>query len=367
MKTHVLDVNIPSKSYDIIISADFSELPEKLKQVNLCGRTALIVTDSNVEPLYANKVKGIIQTVCPCETVVIEAGEENKTLATIEKIYSAAIKAGLDRKSFLVALGGGVTGDMTGFAAASYMRGIKFVQLPTTLLAAVDASVGGKTAVDFGGVKNCVGAFYQPKFVYMNVSTLATLPEKELLSGLAESLKHGLIADKDYFDYICENRTALLDYNETVLTEVILRSCVIKSNIVSADEKESGIRAFLNLGHTFGHAVESLSGYKVTHGHCVSVGVICACAVSCKLGNISEKEFYYIKDKLSLLGLPIDLHDKIFENMSFSEEEIFDKMLTDKKNENGKINLVIPEKLGSVYILKDADKELIKIGIRAIL
>ena len=244
------------------------------------GRRACVITDTNVAPLYLETVKTVLKRVCidVCD-IVFPAGEQSKTLSTVEAFFYGFIERDFDRNGVIFALGGGVCGDMAGFAAATYMRGISLVQVPTTLLAQVDSCIGGKTAVNLGNYKNVVGAFYQPQLVYINIGTLKTLPREHFSSGMAEAVKNGLVGDVDYYNWISENRFALKNLNNEALTKLVFGSCRIKSSFVDEDEKETGRRALLNFGHTFAHAIEGLivlsglSGFSLPHGHCVALGM----------------------------------------------------------------------------------------------
>jgi 3-dehydroquinate synthase len=259
----------------------------------------------------------------------------------------------------LVALGGGVTGDMAGFAAATYMRGIRFVQIPTTFLAQVDSSVGGKTGIDFMGNKNMVGAFYQPELVYINSATLRTLPAREVSAGLAEAVKTGYIADKELLDYFFENRSKIISLDTEAVNTVIYRCCSAKAYVVNKDEKELGLRAILNFGHTFGHAVETLLGFKLLHGECVAVGMVAAMYYSAEKFGIAQSDVDACKELLTYLKLPI--------SCSLGEGEIYEQMFLDKKTSGGHIKIVALNKLGEAVIDKEASESDIKRAIAFIL
>ena len=245
--------------YPICFEEDFSNLAQVMKEEGLVDRKICIVTDSNVGPLYEESVKQVLSEVSSDISVfTFEAGEKNKNLNTVSALYQALIQNGLDRKSLLVALGGGVVGDLTGFGAATYLRGIDFIQVPTTLLAQVDSSVGGKTGVDFQQYKNMVGAFHQPRLVYMNLSTLSSLPAEQFACGMGEILKTGLICDGDFFRYVCCEQKGIKKLDMEQIARMVRRCCEIKAGVVERDPKEQGERALLNLGHTVGHAVEKL-------------------------------------------------------------------------------------------------------------
>lgn len=258
------------------------------------------------------------------DVFVFEAGEPNKNLDTVQNLYRTLIENKIDRTGFLIALGGGVTGDLTGFAAATYLRGIDFIQIPTTLLAQVDSSVGGKTGVDFQQYKNMVGAFHQPRLVYMNMNTLNTLPETEFICGMGEVLKTGLICDSELFRSVCRQKKQIRGLDSQVLASVIRRCCEIKAGVVERDPKEQGERALLNLGHTIGHAVEKLMDFQLLHGQCVAVGTIATAAISRNRGLLSEKEYQEILCGCRDFGLPVSVQ-------GLDPEKILEATRNDKK------------------------------------
>ena len=263
--------------YNIVIEQSFDKLAEEFDKLGVTGRKLCIVSDSNVAPLYAKYVEDqLSKTGNKVFTYVFEAGEANKNLDTVEDVYEFLIKNHFDRKDMLVALGGGVVGDLTGFTAATYLRGISFIQVPTSLLAQVDSSIGGKTGVDFRAYKNMVGAFYQPKLVYMNISVLKSLSDRLFNSGFGEIIKHGLIKDAAYYKWLRDNISNIKNRNSDALEQMIYVSCNIKREVVEKDPKEKGDRALLNFGHTLGHAIEKLMNFKLYHGECVTLGMIAA-------------------------------------------------------------------------------------------
>ena len=276
--SRTITVNYDEKPiYDIVIENSFDKLADSFKKLGVSGRKLAIVTDSNVGPLYADKAKiELEKTGNKVFVFTFEAGEAHKNLDTVQDLYEFLIVNKFDRKDMLAALGGGVVGDLTGFTAASYLRGIDFIQLPTSLLAQVDSSIGGKTGVDFRAYKNMVGAFHQPKLVYMNMSTLQSLDVRLFNSGFGEILKHGLIKDKAYFTWLSENYEKIEKLEPEALEEMIAVSCNIKRQVVENDPKEQGERALLNFGHTLGHAIEKLMDFKLYHGECVVLGMVAA-------------------------------------------------------------------------------------------
>ena len=278
--------------YNIVIEQSFDKLAEEFDKLGVTGRKLCIVSDSNVAPLYAKHIEEqLLKTGNKVFTFVFEAGEANKNLDTVEDVYEFLIKNHFDRKDMLVALGGGVVGDLTGFTAATYLRGISFIQVPTSLLAQVDSSIGGKTGVDFRAYKNMVGAFYQPKLVYMNISVLKSLSDRLFNSGFGEIIKHGLIKDAAYYEWLRDNISNIKSRNSDALEQMIYVSCNIKREVVEKDPKEKGDRALLNYGHTLGHAIEKLMDFKLYHGECVTLGMIAALRISVNRGDIDEKAY----------------------------------------------------------------------------
>lgn len=362
MEHNILNVRREGEFYyPIYFEEDFAELCSGLKKENLVGRRVCIVSDSNVFPLYGDKVKKILESVEESVDVfVFEAGEPNKNLDTVQNLYRTLIENKIDRTGFLIALGGGVTGDLTGFAAATYLRGIDFIQIPTTLLAQVDSSVGGKTGVDFQQYKNMVGAFHQPRLVYMNMNTLNTLPETEFICGMGEVLKTGLICDSELFRSVCRQKKQIRGLDSQVLASVIRRCCEIKAGVVERDPKEQGERALLNLGHTIGHAVEKLMDFQLLHGQCVTVGTIAAAAISRNRGLLSEKEYQEILCGCRDFGLPVSVQ-------GLDPEKILEATRNDKKMEQGHIKFILMKGIGNSFIDKTlSDQEILK-GIQEIL
>lgn len=289
--------------YDIFFANDFNSLPELLAGQGIADRRVCIVTESNVAPLYLDEIRNQLDGKCKeLIFIIFEAGESQKNLDTVKMIYEKLILAKFDRKDLLVALGGGVTGDITGFTAATYLRGIDFVQIPTSLLAQVDSSIGGKTGVDFDSYKNMVGAFHMPKLVYINVSTLTTLSDEQFISGMGEIIKHGLIKDSAYFDWLIENHDRILARDKDVLMEMIRVSCNIKRVVVENDPTEKGDRALLNFGHTLGHAIERYLDLKLSHGACVGIGCCLASVISYNRGDITEDELHKIIHAFDMFG-----------------------------------------------------------------
>lgn len=358
-----MTVNYDAKPcYKITFQDSFHHLGSYLKDLGYSSAVKIcIITDTNVAPLYLDEVVKNLQTNFHTITsFTFQAGEEHKNLDTISSIYNKLIEEHFDRKDLMLALGGGVTGDMCGFAASTYLRGIDFIQIPTTLLAQVDSSIGGKTGVDFRQYKNMVGAFYQPKLVYINLNVLKTLPNDHFYAGMGEVVKHGLIQDKEYFHWLCSNASAIMERRIDVLGEMIQKSCNIKRYVVENDPKEKGERALLNFGHTIGHAVEKLSDFRLIHGYCVALGMIAACSISEKRGMISHSDFLHIRESFQLFHLP----EKI--PFSINEQDIISVTKLDKKMESGKIKFILLECVGRACIRKDVSEEEMLDAIRII-
>lgn len=362
----ILQVDAKSKNYPIYVDNSFDNLAYAFENAGLTRRKAIIVTDSNVSPLYLNSVKEILSRHFPIlDELVFEAGEKSKSLDTIQSMYQKFIKLKLDRKSVVIALGGGVCGDMAGFAAATYMRGVSYVQIPTTLLSQVDSSVGGKTGVDFNGFKNIIGAFYQPEFVYINVSVLKTLPYDQFISGMSEVIKHGIIKDREYFDFIVSNAENIIALEEATLVKMITGSCKIKADIVSQDEKESGLREILNFGHTFGHAVETYLNFSLPHGQCVALGMIAAINFSKRQNRISEPQSQQCFEAFTKLGFPTKIGVDI-NHGDTAAEDIYSLMAMDKKVRGNKITVIVADEIGNVHQESIATKQEIIAAIKTI-
>ena len=348
----LITVNYNQKPcYNIVIENDFSKLAENVTKLEISGRKLAVITDSNVGPLYADKVAQCLkETGNNIFVYTFEAGEKNKNLNTVQDVYEFLIKNKFDRKDMLLALGGGVTGDLTGFAAATYLRGIDFVQIPTSLLAQVDSSIGGKTGVDYHAYKNMVGAFYMPKLVYINVNTVKTLSERQYHSGLGEVIKHGLIRNKAYFEWMKDNKEAVAKREDEALAYMIEGSCEIKRAVVEEDPKEHGVRALLNFGHTLGHSIEKLMNFSLAHGECVAVGSLLAADISCQRGYISEEENKEIKELYAYFDFPV-LPEEL------KAEDIVKETRHDKKMEHGKIKFILLDKVGEATIYQDVTPE----------
>ena len=355
-----LNVNLGERSYPIHIGAgNLARIGEFLEQVGLRGKVA-VVTNPTIAPLYLDTVGNALKqagfSVIP---VLIPDGEEYKTVKSLEIIYDCLIAERLERKSCVLALGGGVVGDMAGFAAATYLRGVPYVQVPTTLLAQVDSSVGGKTGVNHADGKNLIGAFYQPKLVLIDVSVLRTLPRRELMAGLAEVIKYGVVEDANFFALLEQKIDLLAQLDKDLLIETIATCCAIKARVVEADEREDDYRAVLNFGHTIGHALEAVTGYtRFLHGEAVGVGMAKAAVLSARQGICDPKSFQRIVQLIEKAGLPSEIPDNV------SMNGLIQVMEVDKKAAGGKIKFVMCESIGKTRFHWLAPSEILN-GLRA--
>ena len=357
-----LTINYDKKPcYDIVFDDSFDLLADELTKLNAAERKICIITDSHVKDLYGAEVMKLLDG--KCKKIVLfsfAAGEENKTLDTVKETYKFLINENFDRKDLLIALGGGVVGDVTGYIAATYLRGVDFVQIPTTLLSQCDSSIGGKTGVDFDGYKNMVGAFYMPKLVYMNISTLKTLDDRQFFSGFAEVMKHGLIKDGMFYEWLLENMYEICDRDVTTLIEMVMKSCTIKKLVVEKDPTEKGDRALLNFGHTIGHAIEKAKNFSMTHGECVALGAVAAAYISWKHQWLSMEEYYEVRDMFVPFNLPISVEN-------IDPEEILALTKSDKKMEGNTIKFVLLKKVGKAVIDKTVTDEDIINAVKEIL
>lgn len=337
-------VDLDDRSYPIRIGRGLLDQPAQYAEL-VRGRQVAIVTNTTVGPIYGERVARALQASArEVITIALPDGEQYKDWQHLDLIFDALLAARFDRKCVLVALGGGVVGDMTGFAAACYQRGVDFIQVPTTLLAQVDSSVGGKTAVNHPRGKNMIGAFYQPKLVLADMDSLASLPARELAAGLAEVIKYGAIADAAFFNWIEANMPALLALDADAMAYAVQRSCALKAQVVGADEREGGIRAILNFGHTFGHAIEGGQGYGAwLHGEAVGCGMVMATDLSVRLGYVPADLIARITRVVAAAGLPVV-------GPAMPIETYLDWMAVDKKAEGGKTRFVLLKKLGEACV-----------------
>lgn len=330
--------------YDIVLESSFGKLAGELEKMGVKERKVCIVTDSNVKPLYASQVADLIRPVCKTVTEFeFPAGEEQKNLNTVKALYEYLITNAFDRNDLLIALGGGVVGDLCGFAAATYLRGIRFIQIPTTLLSQVDSSIGGKTGVDFDAYKNMVGAFHMPSLVYTNVSTLLTLPDEQFSSGMGEIIKHGLIKNKAYYEWLLEQEALILKRDLDICEAMIKESNEIKRKVVEEDPNEQGDRALLNFGHTLGHAVEKLMNFQMLHGHCVGLGCVAASYLSADRGLITREEADQVREVCRRFQIPVTVS-------GLDSETIIETTRRDKKMDSGVIKFILLRAVGEAYV-----------------
>lgn len=352
-------VELAERSYEIIIGCkNLSLLGERILRFEF-SPTIAVISNPTVFGIYGNEVmRSLRDANFNCISVIIPDGEQYKNITWVYNIITELLKNRLDRNSCLIALGGGVIGDITGFAASIYMRGINFVQVPTTLLSQVDSSVGGKTGVNHELGKNMIGTFYQPRLVWIDIDTLKTLPRRELLCGISEIIKYGVIWDRELFEFLDKNKDSVLSLEPSAMAYIIRRSCEIKADIVSRDEQERGLRAILNYGHTIGHAVETETEYKrFLHGEAVAIGMNIEARLSWQMGLINKGDVIRIKRVIESYGLPSELPEDIDINSLISH------MMIDKKVEAGQMRFILPEEIGRVIIKKGISVELIKNAI----
>ena len=347
-----ITVELGERSYPIFIGEGLLEQPDLLSQF-IDGQKVCIVSNNLVADLYLEKVQAQLSRF-QTSTFIIEDGEQFKSMDTLNNVLDHLLGQQVDRKSTLIALGGGVVGDLSGFAAASCLRGINFIQIPTTLLAQVDSSVGGKTGVNHTRGKNLIGAFYQPRCVLADLGTLDTLSDRDFSAGMAEVIKYGLIDDIEFFNWIESNHDQIRRKNKDCLSHVVARSCEIKADVVSKDETEQGLRAILNFGHTFGHAIEAATGYKSwLHGEAISAGMVMACEFSQMLGHIDSTDVERVKKLFSRFDLPINPPGEL------TAEQMKQLMLQDKKTLDSVIRLILLKKLGKAYVSDDYPEKLL--------
>ncbi len=356
----IVPVSLGRRSYEIKVGGGLlPRLGVECAALKL-GRRCAVVTDSNVGKQFAKSaVESLSAAGFQPVLVAVPAGEKSKCLSRVEKCHDQLAKHRLERKSFIVALGGGVVGDLAGFVAATYLRGIPFVQVPTSLLAQVDSSVGGKTGVNLKSGKNLVGAFYQPRLVLCDLDTLKTLPRREYVSGLAEVIKYGVIYDEPLFARLERDLSKLLKRQETTLRDVVARCCEIKAEVVGLDETESGLRAVLNFGHTIGHAIENSSGYgKYLHGEAISIGQVAAAKLSQQVLGLPADEVGRIEKLFIRAGLPVSIKLD-----AARRKKLFAAMLLDKKVSAGEIKFVLAQKIGQVVWGQKVPTELIQLAV----
>jgi 3-dehydroquinate synthase len=346
----ILNVELGTKSYPIYIGGGLLSLESAFTE-HIHGQQVMIVTNTTIAPLYLDKLRGLLGNF-NVESVILPDGEQFKTLETVNKVFDALLKSKFDRSSTLIALGGGVVGDITGFAAASYLRGVDFIQVPTTLLSQVDSSVGGKTGVNHDLGKNMIGAFYQPKAVIIDVDTLDTLSHREFSAGMAEVIKYGLLGNADFLSMLEANIESIMGREKDFIIDIVFRSCNDKARIVALDEFEKGKRALLNLGHTFGHGIENTLGYGTyLHGEAISIGMVMASKLSMDEGHLTEDDVQRVQSILSKANLPTSI------KKSVGSEALINAMSLDKKSIDGEIRLVLLKRLGDSYLTDSYSKE----------
>jgi len=351
-------VHLPEqRAYDILIGNGLLGSVASLLESRIEARHVAVVTDEHLAESYGAPLRDSLRNAgWRAELVVLPAGEETKTLETLEKLYESFLDAGLDRTGAVLALGGGVVGDTAGFAASTYKRGVDLVQLPTTLLAQVDSSIGGKVAVNLRRGKNLVGAFHQPRAVVADVAALETLPEGELAAGMAEVVKYAIIMDRPLFEELEQRNLATLKADDTLTEEIVTRCAAIKAKVVAADEKESGLRAILNCGHTFAHAIETVSRYrKLSHGEAVAVGLVAAARLAERLGVAQEPVSERVERLLPRYSLPVAL--RLDTAKPVPSKELLEAMSHDKKVRDGKLRFILPVRIGEVRIVSDVREE----------
>ena len=346
--------------YDICMKTSFDGLKKETEAFDLRDHKICIVTDSNVAALYLEEVKAVLSQCCSKISVFIfPAGEENKNLNTVKELYEHLIREHFDRKDMLAALGGGVTGDLCGFAAATYLRGIDFIQIPTTLLSQVDSSIGGKTGVDFDAYKNMVGAFHMPRLVYTNLEALLTLPKEQFSSGMGEVIKHGLIRDKAYYQWLKDNHDAIMARDLSVCREMVFWSNEIKKAVVEKDPTEQGERAYLNFGHTLGHAVEKLKDFSLLHGHCVGLGCVAAARICRLKGLLTWQEEMDIRETMERFVIPVTVN-------GLSWDAVYQATKSDKKMDSGSVKFILLKKIGEAYADCTLTEQEIQAGFDAV-
>ena len=351
-----LTVDLGPNSYPIHIENGILAKTGELVGEVFSGKKIMIVSDDNVFPLYGEIItKALSDSGFECHSFVLPHGEPTKSFQSLPKIYEALINAKLTRSDLLIALGGGVIGDLAGFAASSYLRGIKFVQIPTSLLAQVDSSVGGKVAVDLPQGKNLVGAFYHPKAVIIDPDVLNTLPDHFISDGMGEVIKHGLIKDASYYQWLKDNRESILKRDLSICEDMVYRSNEIKKQVVENDPTEQGERALLNFGHTLGHAVEKLMNFKEFHGHCVGLGCIAASKISALRGMISEEQVQDIKNTFEAFEMPVTVS-------GLDWKDVYATTKSDKKMDSGVVKFILLKTVGNAYVDRTVTEEEMKTG-----
>ncbi|HHL71719.1 MAG TPA: 3-dehydroquinate synthase [Bacteroidetes bacterium] len=358
-----LKVNLPgNRSYPIYVGTGCLDKLGEMLRLYMKTSKFILITDEQVASHYSGVfLPSFEKAKLHLDTIVVPAGEQTKNIETYHDLMTRFLELGAARDWAVIAFGGGVVGDLAGFAAATYMRGIPFVQVPTTLLAQVDASVGGKTGINHPRAKNIIGAFHQPALVWIDLAVLRTLGQRDLISGLAEVIKYGIIHDRDFFAFCEKNRTLLLEKDEHVLSDAVLRSCAIKADIVARDEREHSVRAFLNFGHTIGHALENLGGYeRIRHGEAVFLGMLAEARLSTQLGLLSQTEYQRIERLLRQIPLQAVIE-------GIEPDRVMEVMRHDKKVQAGRLRYVLPISIGEMHIIEEPDPGLVREAVLHVL
>ena len=352
-----IHVDVSDNAYDIHIGTNLLQEAEAELAALLGGRQVVIVTDTNIAPLHLEQTKNALSAhAASCTNFILPAGEASKSFSVYEQLVNDILALPIDRQTVLVALGGGVIGDLVGFAAASLLRGLDFIQIPTSLLAQVDSSVGGKTGINTPAGKNLVGAFHQPRLVLADIGILASLPEREVKAGYAEVVKYGLLGDAAFFEWLEQHGRDVITGQPDAQAEAVRRSCQAKADIVAADEREAGKRALLNLGHTFAHAFEAVAGYdgRLLHGEAVSAGLGCAFAFSRQLGLCSGQDVERVYAHLAAMGMPTSAQD--LPAGQAAPQVLIDHMRKDKKARQGKLTFILARQIGEAFVDRNIDE-----------
>jgi len=355
-----LRVELGDRGYDIIVGERLLARAGEYIAPYIKNSGVMIVSDETVARFYLHRLTNALEEKSiRYRSVIIKSGDGHKNLASFCELIESLLEQKPDRKTTLIALGGGVVGDMTGFAASVLLRGVEFIQIPTTLLSQVDSSVGGKTGVNSAYGKNLIGSFHQPVLVLADVTTLSTLPKRELLAGYAETVKYGFINDAPFFEWLEEHGAALLAGNTELMTQAIVRSCKAKAYIVAADEKEDNIRALLNFGHTFGHALEAETGYsdKLNHGEAVAIGMVLAFATSVAMGLCPESDYQRVLAHYAVVGLPSSLKHVA---QAWDIDQLVEHFSRDKKNSDGKLTFILTRGIGKAFITQEVNHQLVR-------
>ena len=352
-----LKIELGDRTYNIYIGGGLLDRTAELLCEVIPSKKCVVITNPTVGKLYGNTVKeSLVKSGVAVDLLTVPDGEEYKSLETAGKLYEELTERFTERGTPILALGGGVIGDLAGFVASTYMRGVPLVQIPTTLLAQVDSSIGGKVAVDHGSLKNNIGTFYQPRLVISDTAVLKTLPQKEFVNGMAEVIKSAVIRDNAFFVFIKENLDAIIKRDNDAIEEMVFRAASIKASVVMQDERDTGLRNILNFGHTVGHAVESVSNFQIAHGQAVAIGMMAEAGISRRMGTFEENEIKELEELISRCGLPTGIPQ-------IDKEGILMAMSHDKKTTDGKIRFALPRNIGDVYLADEVETDYIREAI----